>query len=205
MRAFLFSLLASLAFSVTITACVPVVLGTATATGVSIAQERTVGDAVDDATLWTKINNDLLQKDVNLFGKVSVKVTEGRVLLTGSVSQPQHRVEAVRIAWQQRGVKEVINELTIENTSGTQAMQQYGNDAWITTQLKSKLLFNKDIRSVNYSVDTVAGVVYLMGIAQDKQELDRVTDIAGTIKYVQKVVSFVRIKNAPLRQVNQIY
>ena len=186
------------------TACVPVVLSTATATGVSIAQEKSMGDSIDDTTIWTKISSDLLQKDVNnLFNHVNIKVTEGRVLLTGNVPTPENRVEAVKIAWRQRGVKEVIDEIKVASPSHVTIVRDFSKDTWITAQLKSKLLFDPSIHSVNYSVETIEGVVYLIGIAQNKQELDEVTNIASTIKYVQRVINFVRIKNALLRSSDQ--
>jgi osmotically-inducible protein OsmY len=192
-------LLLSCAFA--LPGCIPAVLGTSAAAGLNIAEERTMGSAVDDATIWTRIKNDLLQKDINnLFAHVGITVTEGRVLVTGYVADPQMRLEVIKIAWKQRGVKEVINELRVEVPTGQTAVKDYSKDAWITTQLKSKLLFNAAVRSVNYSVETIEGTVYLIGIAQDKDELDLVTNIAGTIKYVQKVVSYVRLKNAPLRK-----
>jgi len=188
-----------------IVGCVPLVVGgAATTTGVGIAQERSMGEAVDDTIITTKIKSDLLQKDFdNLFSHVNVKVTEGRVLLTGSVPKPEMRVEVVRIAWNQSGVKEVINELKIEEPDGKLAVKDYSTDVWITTQLKSKLLFNADIHSVNYSVDTIDGVVYLMGIARSKEELDKVTNIAGTIKYVQRVISYVRLEGKQYRPAGQ--
>ncbi len=187
--------------------CIPAMVGAATATtGRAIAQERTVGDAMDDTTIWAKIKSDLLQQDVNnLFNLVDVRVNEGRVLMTGSVRSQDVRAKAVKIAWGVRGVKEVIDELIIATPTDELAIKDYSKDAWITTQIKSKLLLNKDIHSVNYDVQTVDGIVYLMGIAQDKTELNIVTNIASSIQYVKKVVSHVRVKDTARQQPNQIY
>lgn len=180
-----------------LTGCLPAFIGAAaTTTGVTIAQERTVGDAVDDTTIWAKIKNDLLQRDINnLFNQVDVRVNEGRVLLTGSVDSQDIRAQAVKISWNVSGVKEVIDELTITVPNNNNIITDYSKDTWITTQITSKLLLNKDVHSVNYDVQTINGIVFLMGTAQDKAELDIVTNIAGTIKYVKKVVSHVRIKD----------
>lgn len=191
----------------TLCSCLPVAIGAATTTaGVSFAQERTTGDAVDDTTIWTKIKSQLLQKDVNnLFNLVNVTVLEGRVLLLGSVRSAEVRDQAVKIAWSVRGVKEVIDELTIIPALEQTDLADYSKDSWITTQIKSQMLMNENIHSINYTIETINGVVYLMGIAQDKTELNMVTNVASTVKYVKKVVSHVRIKNTKLQQTNQIY
>jgi osmotically-inducible protein OsmY len=185
-------------FSLFVTSsCAPLVVGGAAAgTGVALAKEKSAGAMVDDTAIWAKIKSAYLQANVNhLFTGVDVKVNEGRVLLAGHVPNAEARIEAVKLAWNERGVKEVINELTISNADTSHKLKNYSLDAWITTQVKAKLLLQKDIRSLNYNIDTVDQVVYLMGIAQNQAELDRVTRIASTISHVKKVISYVRIKD----------
>lgn len=186
-------ILVALLVMVTLNACAPVMLGAGGVTaGVVGLQERTVGEAVDDTVIWSRIKNLYIQNDVNkLATRVSVEVTQGRVLLTGTVPNPDARVEAVRLAWQVQGVSHVINEIQISN----QTLKSRAQDAWVTAQVKSKLLLNQDIESVNYSIDTVNLVVYLMGIAQSKAELEQATHVASTIKGVKRVVSHVRIES----------
>src|SRR5690606_37351529 len=141
---------------------------------------------------YAKIKSHYIQKDVNgLFHSVSVEVKEGRVLLTGSVKTPETRVEAVRLAWQPKGVKEVINELQVEENY---SIRQYASDAFISNQVRGKFLFSKDISSINYTVDTVNGVVYLMGIAQDEAELQRAIELANEVEGVENVVSHMQLK-----------
>jgi len=178
--------------------CIQAALTAVTGVGYSVAQERSVGNAVDDAGILGQIESEYVQKDVNnLFHKIDVQVHEGRVLLTGSVLEPEHRVEAVRLAWQPQGVKEVINEIQVVDKEGTP--KDYAIDAWVTTQIKAKLLVSGEIKSINYSVETVNAIVYLMGVAQNQTELDKVTNIASTIKGVKKVISHVRLKDNVLR------
>lgn len=177
--------------------CFPLVFGAATEGAVVVAQERSVGNAVDDAGILLKIKERFAQKDSNdLLPNVEVKVVEGRVLLTGNVDKPESQITALNEVWQIAGVKEVINEIQINDKSG---FSNYARDVWVSTQVRSRLLFGKNIRSVNYSVITVNQVVYLMGIAQDQAELDRATYVASTTSYVKKVVSYVRLKNDPNR------
>lgn len=169
--------------------------GTATAT-VAVVQERSVGDAVDDAVIVAAINKLWFERDPKLFAKLDATAHEGRVLITGNVRTPQDRLEAVRLAWQANGVREIINEIEVTDQSG---VLNYARDAWITAQLRAKITFDKEIRAINYSVETVNGVVYLMGIAQDQEELDRVTEYARNIRYVRSVVSHVWLKSDPRR------
>lgn len=176
--------------------CASVVIGTGATVGVAAAQERSVGHAVDDAAILAEINHNLLQLSETLFVKVDVEVVEGRVLLTGNVNNPGDRVEVARMAWKAAGVREVLNELEIKDQS---SLSDYAKDVWITTQLKIKLLGDSDISAINYSVDTLNGVVYLFGIAQSQQELDRATGHARNISGVSKVVSHVVLKDDPKR------
>ena len=172
----------------------PVVGSFATA-GVAVAQERSAGNAVDDSVITFTINERLLHYHVDLFQAVGVEVYEGRVLLTGSVPEPDDRIEAVRIAWMANGVTEVLNEIQVTDRGG---LADYARDTWVTTQLRSKLLLDKDVRAINFNVETVNGVVYHIGIAQDQAELERVTNHARTITNVVKVVSHARLKDDPV-------
>lgn len=177
--------------------CGAVLLGAGTETAVVVAQERSVGNAVDDAGILLQIKNQFAkQENKDLLLNVEVKSVEGRVLLTGNVDKPESQVEAVRLVWQVAGVKEVINEIQINDQS---SFSNYAQDVWISTQVRSRLLITKNIRSVNFSVITVNQVVYLMGIAQDQSELDRVTHVASTTNKVKKVVSYARLKDDPRR------
>lgn len=177
--------------------CLHLVVATAAEVGLAAAQERSVGDAVDDASILVQIKESYLQKDVNeLTTAVSIEVIEGRVFLTGSVHDPATRISAVRLAWQPKGVKEVVNEIQV---SKNRDLKQIAKDNAITSQISGKMLMNGDIKSINYSVETVNQIVYLMGIAQNMDELANATQIARTVKGVKSVVSHVRLKDDPLR------
>ena len=159
--------------------CTATVGTAAVATGVAVAQNRTVGDAVDDSKIWTEIKHNFLQKDIKqLLIAVDVKVKEGRVLLTGNVDNQDNRITATRLAWKPEGVKEVINEVQVNEKHD---VKTYAKDTLITTQVKSKLLLNRDIRSINYNIETVNGIVYVFGIANNKRELEDVANITSRI------------------------
>jgi osmotically-inducible protein OsmY len=180
-----------------LTGCGGVVIGGAATVGVAVAQERTIGDAVDDATIRFQIKDRLLDESDTLFGAVGVESVEGRVLLSGNVRTPDDRVEVARITWQVHGVREVYNEIEIRER-GTIA--DYLKDVGISNQLRFKMLTDQDISAINYTLETVNGVIYLMGVAQSQTELDRVTGHARTINGVQRVVSYVVIKDDTSRR-----
>lgn len=181
-----------------LSSCAESLISSVTSVGYAAAQERTVGDAIDDVTILTRIKSLYFEAHVDkLLAAVDVQVIEGRVMLTGKVISPDVRVEAVRLAWQPRGVKEVINELVIDDSKLD--AKKYARDLWITAEVKSKFLLNKIIRSINYSVETVDGVIYLMGIAKNQDELDEAKYLAGKISGVKRVVSHVVLKDDPSR------
>jgi len=177
--------------------CAPLFMSGATTTGVAVAQERTVGAALDDATIHTRIWNKYLQADTaNLYSNVGIEVNEGRVLLTGPLPTAESAARAVQLAWDVEGVKEVINEIQIsERTSA----DTFARDAWITGQIKARLVVEKGVKSINYTIETVNGTVYIMGIAQDEDELARVLNVASRVKGVQKVISHAQLKTDPRR------
>ncbi|MCE3232813.1 MAG: osmY [Rickettsiaceae bacterium] len=183
-----------------LTNCVPAVVAGVAGTGTIVAQERTPGAAVDDTAIYWNIKHLYLQQNAqDLLAGVGVKVIEGRVYLTGNVDTPEARVDAVRLAWQPEGVKEVHNEI---NINSEKTITEVFSSTGIRTAVATKIIAAKDVRSLNYSVEVVSNVVYLMGIAQNQEELDKVIDIATNTKGVQKVVSHVVLKDSPERTKN---
>ena len=161
------------------------------------SEERGLGQAVNDNGITLGIANAMLQTDPGLVTTVDVEVHEGRVLLAGQVDKPEDRVTAVKLAWQQPNVIEVINEIKVTQS---ESVGEYMHDVWLAQTLRNDLLFDSRVRSINYNVDCVAGTIYLMGVAQNQAELQRVIDHARDISYVRNVISFVRLKNDPARQ-----
>jgi len=174
--------------------CVGAAIGAGATVGTAAMEERGIAGVTDDAALRIRLNGLFSGKDERLWRKVGLQVYMGRVLLTGAVETEDMRAEAVRLAWSAEGVKEVINEMQIAQSGGATG---FARDTWITTQLKSALLFDKDVSSINYSVESVGGTVYLIGLAQNRAELNRVMNHARGMSYVKKVVNYVQIKRPP--------
>ena len=173
------------------------VIGAGAAAGTAAMEERGLSAAIDDKIIQTQINAKWLDADSKLFVDISSSVHEGRVLLAGKVPKPEHRVEAVRIAWSVEGVREVINQIEISNRGG---FIDFARDAWITTKLTVKLTVDSQVKAINYSIDTVDGHVFIMGIAQNQDELNRVQSHAQDVSYVRRVTSHAVLKNDPSRR-----
>ncbi len=177
--------------------CVPVLMGGVGKTVQIASQTRTAGTAMDDIIIETTINNQYLKDDSkDLFRNVDVDVIEGRAFLTGNVKRQENKVKAVDLAWQVKGVNEVINDIQVETTSTT---MDAAKDIWIELHIEGRLLAEKNVKSNNYNVESVNGVVTLMGIALSQEELDKVTYIISRVQGVKQVVSHVIMANDPRR------
>lgn len=197
MHSYRFLLVSCFALLIT-SACTPLGMATGAAAGVGTAASKEGGipGAFSDAGIKGRINEAWFNYDLETFSKLSTTVNQGRVLLTGVVQNPEDRVEAVRLVWQVPGVKQVMNEIRVADSEGVPG---FVRDNWITTRLRTEITFAKEISSLNYSIDTVQGVVYLMGVAMNQRELDRVVEIARTIPNVKQVVSYVKMVGEPVQ------
>jgi osmotically-inducible protein OsmY len=182
--------------SLLLSSCVAAVSTGVIGLGINSAKDKTVGEALDDTTIDTKIKKEFISKGFkNLYAKINVEVVKGKVIYTGYVDNEEDIITAIDIAWNQKGVKEVVNELSVDENRRKFEASQYAKDSWITTQIKSKLFLNRDIKFINYTIVTTRNVVYLMGIAKSEEELEKVANIAASIKGVEKVISHVTLKN----------
>jgi osmotically-inducible protein OsmY len=166
-------------------------LGAAAGGGYAAAQERGVGGAADDFTIKTDIERELIKADPRLQQAVTTTVYGGRVLLTGRVASPDMKMTAQQIAGRVHDVRALYDEIEVVQAGGT---WDEARDAWITARVRSELVFDADIRSVNYTIDTANGSVYLIGSARSQAELDRATQLARYVPGVRRVVSYVEIR-----------
>ena len=195
LRPILLSCLLALALA----GCSPIgtAIGLAATGSTAALQERGAQGVANDGRVAIDVHDRLFKSDVDLFRAVDVTVNEGRVLLTGTVPGPDERVEAVRLAWQAAGVREVINEIEIDDSSG---LMDAARDTWITSRLRGRLLVDREIHSINYSIETVNRIVYVIGIGQNEVEIARVIDHARDIPYVRRVISYALGKDDPRRR-----
>ncbi len=187
----LFAAVFLLAATLALPGCVGAAIGAGAAVGVSAYEERGVLGVASDLKISALIHGRIIDKDPELAVDVSVDVHDGRVLLTGVVADEGRRADALGIAWKTEGVKQVYNEILVAASSG---FLDTARDIWISTKLRSILTLDEKVLAINYAIETVNGTVYLLGIAQNQAELDRVIAQARTIGYVRRIVNHVRLK-----------
>jgi len=165
-------------------------------TGILIAEERSIGRVIDDHVIVAKIKSAFLAQDAkHLLTNVSVNSVEGRVLLTGPVIDEERAEQAARIAWTVPGVAKVMNELIISDEQGG----DHVSDAWINSQIRGKFMLEKQLYSANYTIEVDHEVVFLLGVANSEQELEKALDLASSVTGVKRVVNYVVLKNDPRR------
>jgi osmotically-inducible protein OsmY len=172
----------------TLTSCVESVIGSVVVGGVLVARQKSIKDSFKDTKTEIKIKRQFADKQyTNLFSDIKINVNEGRVLLTGRVKEKAVAIKAIKLTWQVLGIKEVINEINV-----TQEESHKVRDALLATQVKSRLLLNKNVSAFNFNVEVNDGTVYLLGAAKDRRELRNAAKIASQVKGVKKVISHVK-------------
>ncbi|MBB45678.1 MAG: phospholipid-binding domain-containing protein [Rhodospirillaceae bacterium] len=190
----LFSCLTIITVSILLSSCSPVglVVGAGASLMTASQTEKGLKVSAKDLQIKAEINHNLFQKDHELFGAVKVSVDNGKVLITGSVPNPQDRIEISRLSWKVGGVREVINEVQVTNKA---SFTNRAKDLLINKSLQTQLLLDQSINFINFSVDTVNGVVYIFGIARDQEEINRVIKHARNINYVENIINYMSLGN----------
>jgi osmotically-inducible protein OsmY len=165
-------------------------LGAAGGAGYAANDERGVKGSVDDFAIKSNIQKAWTQANP-LLETLNINVYEGHVLLTGAAPTPDSKIQAAEIARQVPGVRAVYDEIEVTPPETAWADAQ---DAWISSRLRTELAFAPDIRSGNFTIETVNGSVYLIGSARSQAELDNATSIARNIPDVKRVVSYVEVR-----------
>jgi osmotically-inducible protein OsmY len=176
---------------------VAVVGGLAAAAGGGYAanQERGINGAASDFAVKADVDQGLIKANPQL-QSVGATVFQGRVLLTGRVANEQMKAAAEQVASRTPNVRALYDEIEVAPAEGA---WDEAKDAWISTRVRSDMVLDPGIRSVNYSIDTTNGSVYLLGSARSQDELDRATRTARYVPGVKRVVSYVEIRGgAPI-------
>ena len=180
-------------------ACTPVgtAIGAGARAGIALAEDRSINEVLNDTALRVAINAQLFEASFqDLFWSVTATVFEGRVLLTGRVVTESRRDEAAQIVWKIEGVREVLNEIEIGENKD---VADSARDKMITVSLRTKILRDPRIAGINYKIGAYDRALYLIGVAQNQEELDRVITHAREVRYVRKLVSYVLLSEDPSR------
>ena len=155
-------------------------------TGVSIALDpRTVGTQIDDSIMQKNLIGKMVIKDKKYLISVKSKVLDGRIFLTGKVDNPEEKLELTKLAWEIKGARSVRNDIKIKEKFN---FQRSAKDILITSQLRTALIFNKNIKATNYQIDTYKNKIYVYGIALTSEEKDLVISEAKEILDVEDVI-----------------
>ena len=158
-------------------------------TGVSVALDpRTLGTQIDDSIMQKNLSARILLIDKNYFLSVKSKVLDGRIFLTGKVNDPEEKLKLTKVAWETEGVRSVRNDIKIKEEFN---FKQSAKDILITSQLRTALIFNKEIKATNYQIDTYKKKIYIYGIASSKNEKDLVIQESKEILDVEDVVASI--------------
>jgi len=154
--------------------------------GVSVAYDpRTIGMQIDDSIMQKNLNARLALTEKKYLIYISTKVLDGNIFLSGKVDEPEEKLKIIKMAWETKGVRSVKTAIMIKGTSN---FKNSAKDALITTQLKTAMIFNKDIKASNYNIDTINGKTYIFGIAITQDEKRKVIEEAKGIYGLEEVV-----------------
>ena len=158
-------------------------------TGVSIAIDpRSLGTQIDDSIMQKNLSARIVLVNKNYFLTVKSKVLDGRIFLTGKVDQPEEKLKLTKISWEIEGVRSVRNDIKIKEKFN---FKQSAKDLLITSQLRTALILNKNIKATNYQLDTYKKKIYIYGIALTEEEKDMVISEAKEILDVEDVIASI--------------
>ena len=158
-------------------------------TGVSVAFDpRSVGTQIDDSIMQKNLSARILILDKRYLLSVKSKILDGRIFLTGKVENPEEKLKLTKLAWETKGVRSVRNDIKIKEDFN---FQRSAKDILITSQLKTALIFNKNIKATNYQIDTYKKKIYVYGIALTSKEKDEVIKEAKEILDVEDVIASI--------------
>ena len=178
-------LITSLAFS----GCVGVSSKGIFGTGVSIAFDpRSVGTQIDDSIMQKNLSARILLLDKKYILSVKSKVLDGRIFITGKVENPEEKLKITKIAWETSGVRSVRNDIKIKEKFD---LKQSSKDLLITSQLRTAMILNKEIKASNYQIDTFKSKIYIYGIAITSDEKSEVVNEAKQISDAEDIIASI--------------
>jgi len=162
--------------------CTTAAVGIGTAAVAASTTEKGFSTSVGDSVIFAKLKDKFVKTDQSLLTSINTAVNDGSVLMTGRVATQEQKLLATRLAWEIKGVREVVNEVQVtENVT----IKDRAKDVSASAQLRAKLIGDQNVSSLNYSIDVVNGVIYISGVADDETERDRVIAHAQKVKFAQ--------------------
>jgi len=167
-------------------------------TGVSIALDpRTLGTQIDDSIMQKNLQARLLLTEKKYLVKLSVKVLDGRIFLSGKVDEPEEKLKITKLAWETKGARSVKNNISIKEKF---SFKSTAIDVLITSQLRAALFLNKNIKAANFNIDTVKQITYVFGIAYTENEKREIIQEAKQIVDLKELVTSILLVSDLSRQ-----
>ena len=158
-------------------------------TGVSIATDpRSIGTQIDDSIMQKNLSARILLIDKDYFLDVKTKVLDGRIFMTGKVDDPEEKLKLTKLAWETLGVRSVRNDIKIKEDFN---FKQSAKDILITSQLRTAMIVNKNIKATNYQIDTYKSKIYIYGIAITSEEKDELINEAKRISDAEDIIASI--------------
>ena len=184
-----FKIILLIIISVIFTGCVGVSSKGLFGTGVSVAFDpRTVGTQIDDSIMQKNLASRILLLDKKYLLSVNTKILDGRIFITGRVDDPEEKLKITKLAWETKGARSVRNDIKIKEQFN---FKQSAKDVLITSQLRTAMIFNKNIKATNYQIDTYKQKIYIYGIALTSDEKDEVINETKEISDVKDVIASI--------------
>lgn len=187
-RNLFFSMVVLTSSALALSGCVGAAVGIGTAAVAASTTEKGFSTSVADGVIETKLVDRFIQNDAALATGIEKSVNNGSVLLTGKVDTIEQKVLATKLAWEIKGVREVVNEVQVTQES---SFRDKAKDLAASAQLRAALIGDQNISSLNFSIDVVNGIVYLSGVASDEMEKERVIAHAQELRFAKKVVNYI--------------
>ena len=183
---------------VLLSACIGSSTGGVFGSGVSIALDpRTLGTQIDDSIMQKNLVARLVLSEKKYLFKISIKVLDGRIFLGGKVDEPEEKLKITKMAWETKGARSVKNNIAIKQKF---SFKNIVTDALITSQLRTALILNKNVKAVNFNIDTINQKIYVFGIAHDENEKKEIIQEAKQIVDVKEVVTSILMVSDLSRQ-----
>ena len=173
--------------------CAGAVVGVGTAAVAASTTEKGFSTSVSDGVIFAKLKDRFIQQNASLLTSADVSVNDGAVLFTGKVKTPEDKIQATRLAWEIKGVREVVNELQVTDTS---SIKDIAKDLAASATLRGKMIADKDISSLNFSIDVVNGIAYLSGVARSEKEMNLVLAYTKETSYVNQLINYIQLSES---------
>ena len=172
--------------------CAPLIGLIGVASVGTASKEKGIGTSFSDTIIQTKISNKIFKYNPDIIAETKVFVNDGAVLITGKVKTPDDKIELTKIIWKIKFVKEVNNEIQVTDVT---SIKNIARDIASIAEIRARILTDKRINSLNFSIDVINDKAYIVGIAASKEEMKLVMDQASSARFISEVYNYIIINN----------